>query len=188
MVAIDLSGNGLDRATKLLSGIGTNTDGVMKKTISGLRGHLEKTAQEEIIKVWYFGTDSIKKYSSTVSSYWDKTLTVTFLGKRVPLLRYKVEPQVMHTTSRTPPVRYAMRRDHAMEKLERGFIGIMKNNNRVVMERLKDTRYPIKNRPGLAVSQMLGDEGVTEEIYEQMTIEFEKRLDADVTRILNGWM
>lgn len=56
-----------------------------------------------------------------------------------------------------------------------------------VYERLGPERFPLEEIYGPSTAHMMGNEEVIKAVDEQITDTFEKRLDHEITRLLNGW-
>jgi len=80
-----------------------------------------------------------------------------------------------------------VKRSGTAESLNRAFSAQM-GEHRDIYERLGPSRFPVEELYGPATPQMMySNEDVLDEIEQKMADTYEKRIDHEILRILNGW-
>lgn len=104
-------------------------------------------------------------------------------GSRMPLTSFQVRPG--RPTTRGQRMTVAVRRDSSGGSISRGFVNRLKGGSRLaVLQREGAARYPVRMLFGPAVPQMLGEEGVREEIETRATQVLASRFDHEIGRLL----
>ena len=107
--------------------------------------------------------------------------SVNSKGGVIPLDRFKVTPRTINP-NRKSPIKAAVKKG-AAKSLGSGFMADV--NGPKVFRRQSTARLPIQRLFGPSVPSMLGNEKTREEIQKQGQETFEKRLEHEITRILN---
>ena len=80
-----------------------------------------------------------------------------------------------------------VKRSSAAEVLEHSFQARM-GEHQGIYERIGPSRFPVEEGYGPATTQMMySNEEVTDEIERKVADTYEKRIDHEILRILNGW-
>lgn len=185
-VTVDVAENSLDRATKLLAGI---NGGVYKAVGSALTraAAAGKTAVKKPITGEYAISQSeflarTKNINHFVrESVGGISVVFGFRGSVIPLLKFNT--RIDHGGR----VITQVKRSGAAATLERAFTAQM-GGHRGIYERVGVMRFPVKELYGPATPQMIySSENVTDEMERKMAETYEKRIDHEILRILNGW-
>ena len=111
------------------------------------------------------------------------SMSISFAGHVIPLLSFDVS-----VSKKTGMVSARAMRSGRKEKLLHAFLGRSGDGKRVVLyERTSPQRYPLKELYGPSAAHMLRNERVVEKMSGTIREEFEKRSEAEIWRILNGW-
>ena len=185
-LVVDVVESSLSRTSKLLAGI---SDGLYKAVGSALQraAATGKTAAKKAV------TD---EYAISQSEFLAQTRSINhfvresggglsvafgFAGNVIPLLRFNtsVDGEGRVTTQ--------VKRSGAAETLDRAFVTTT-GHHRGVYEREGASRLPIKELFGPATTQMMySNEAVMDAMEEKMAETYEKRIDHEILRVLNGW-
>jgi hypothetical protein len=185
---VGIAEDSLDRATKLLAGI---PDGVYRAVGSALKraaAHGQTVGAKIVSEEYAIGQNELKRHVKNInrivkdgkSSY---EVTFGYKGWVIPLLKFdtvidrqgRVSARVVRSGTRKAL-------DHAFRAHMGPHVGIY--------ERIGPDRFPVRELYGPATPQLFY-EGAEGEAYEKMDKEirdaFEKRIDREILRVLNGW-
>lgn len=185
-VMVDIAEDSLDRVARLLAGI---NGGVYKAVGSALSRAAAsgKTAVKGAVT---------KEYTISQSEFLARTKNINhvvresgggisvvfgFRGNVIPLMKFNTR------VNGSGQIVTQVKRSGSAETLDRAFSAQM-GGHRGVFERIGPERFPVKELFGPATPQMmLSNEAVTDEIDAKMAETYEKRIDHEILRILNGW-
>ena len=185
-LTVDIAEDSLDRVTKLLAGI---SGGVYKAVGSALTraAAAGKTAAKQPVT---------REYSISQSEFLSQTRNINhlvrdtggglsvvfgFRGNVIPLMKFNTR------VNNSEQVVTQVKRSGAAATLDRAFTAQM-GGHRGVYERVGVKRFPVEELYGPATPQMMySNEEVMDEIEDKMAETYEKRIDHEILRILNGW-
>lgn len=185
-LVVDIAEDSLDKATRLLAGI---SDGVYKAVGSALSraAAAGKTAAKQPIT---------KEYTISQSEFLARTKTINhfvressggisvvfgFRGNVIPLMKFNTR------VNGSGQVVTQVKRSGSAATLDRAFSAQM-GGHRGIYERTGPSRFPVKELYGPATPQMMyANEDVTDEIERKVVETYEKRIDHEILRVLNGW-
>ena len=185
-LTVDIAEDSLDRVTKLLAGI---SGGVYKAVGSALTraAAAGKTAAKQPVT---------REYSISQSEFLSQTRNINhfvrdtggglsvvfgFRGNVIPLMKFNTR------VNNSGQVVTQVKRSGAAATLDRAFTAQM-GEHRGVYERVGAKRFPVEELYGPATPQMMySNEEVTDEIEAKMVETYEKRIDHEILRLLNGW-
>ena len=185
-LTVDIAEDSLDRVTKLLAGI---SGGVYKAVGSALNraAAAGKTAAKQPVT---------REYSISQSEFLSQTRNINhfvrdtggglsvvfgFRGNVIPLMKFNTR------VNNNGQVVTQVKRSGAAATLDRAFTAQM-GGHRGVYERVGVKRFPVEELYGPATPQMMySNEEVTDEIEAKMVETYEKRIDHEILRLLNGW-
>lgn len=185
-LTIDVVESSLDRVTKLLAGI---SGGVYKAVGSALTraAAAGKTAAKQPITQEYTISQSQFLESTKNINHFvresDGSISVVFgfRGNVIPLLRFNTK------VGSDGRVITQVKRSGAETTLDRAFVAKM-GGHRGIYERVGAQRFPVEELYGPATPQMMySNENVLDEIESKMAETYEKRIDHEILRVLNGW-
>lgn len=185
-LTIEVTENCLDHVMKLLAGI---PGGAYKAVGSALKraASTGKTVAKRSVTGEYFITQSqflsctrnINHFERETSG--ELSVAFGFAGYVIPLLKFntRVEKNGLITTQ--------VKRSSSPESLRNAFTATM-GGHFGVYERIGKERFPIKQLFGPSTPQMMySNEKVLDEMDKKMSETVEKRIEHEITRILNGW-
>ena len=185
-LTVDIAEDSLDRVTKLLAGI---SGGVYKAVGSALTraAAAGKTAAKQPVT---------REYSISQSEFLSQTRNINhfvrdtggglsvvfgFRGNVIPLMKFNTR------VNNNGQVVTQVKRSGAAATLDRAFTAQM-GGHRGVYERVGVKRFPVEELYGPATPQMMySNEEVMDEIEDKMAETYEKRIDHEILRVLNGW-
>ena len=175
----------LDRANKLLAGIG-NGSGAFKAINAALR----RAAQSARAKAgtfassrYYISAGGFKghvrdKISMEGGSGGVTGVKLTFAGSVIRLIEFNTR------FSKDGGVAVSVKKGGG-GVISQGFIA---NTGRLgVYERVGASRLPIEQKYGPSAAHMMMDEEVTKSMENKIVETFNERIDHEIDRILNGW-
>lgn len=174
----------LDRVNKILSGI---KGGAHKATYDALRraGESAKTqagrfaaAEYTITKGEFMRNVTLKTQVS--GSGGVASMSIGFAGYVLPLLSFDT------SFSRDGRIRTKIKRNGGAASLQHAFaakvfgpIGIF--------ERIGANRFPVEQKYGPSTGHMMQNEDVVQKMEDTIRETYDKRIEHEITRILNGW-
>jgi len=176
----------LDRVSALLAGV---KGGVYQAVGSALKRAADtgKTAVKKAITQEYTISQSEFLHQTRNYNHFtredDGSLTVSFgyAGYVIPLLRFNT------SVGNDGRIVTQVKRSNPSETLDHAFSAQM-GQHRGVYEREGESRLPVKEFFGPSTPQMMySDEDVLDEMEAKMTETYEKRIDHEILRVLNGW-
>lgn len=185
-LVVDIAEDSLDKATRLLAGI---NGGVYKAVGSALTraAAAGKTAAKQPVT---------KEYTISQSEFLARTRDINhfvredsgglsvvfgFRGNVIPLMKFSTR------VNGSGQVITQVKRSGSAATLDRAFSAQM-GGHRGVYERIGPSRFPVKELYGPATPQMMySNEEVTDEIERKVADTYEKRIDHEILRLLNGW-
>jgi len=183
----DIGGQNLERANKLLAGIPGGVRQAVKWSLirAGRAGETEAgrfAAREYTITKQTFMKNV--RYQSKIRGGAPGggilSLEIEYAGKVLPLLTFNT------SYSRGGRVRVQVKRasagavlDHAFAARVFGPMGIF--------ERVGRPRFPVQQLYGPGTAHMMRNERVIDQMDEKIRETYEKRMETEINRILNGW-
>lgn len=101
----------------------------------------------------------------------------------MPLTAFQLRPR--RATTKRQAFSVSVRRGSG-GGIERGFVNAGQGGRLAALQREETARYPVRLLYGPAAPQMLGDEGVREEIEARATEILGRRFDHEIGRMLRG--
>ena len=185
-VIVDVVEDSLDKATRLLAGI---NGGVYKAVGSALTraAATGKTAAKQPVT---------KEYTISQSEFLARTRNINhfvressggisvvfgFRGNVIPLMKFNTR------VNGSGQIVTQVKRSGSAETLNWAFSAQM-GGHKGIYERIGVKRFPVEELYGPATPQMMySNEEVTDEIERKVADTYEKRIDHEILRILNGW-
>lgn len=185
-LTMEIVEDSIDRVTGLLAGI---SGGVYKAVGSALAraAAAGKTEAKHPVTQEYAISQSeflarTKNINSVVrESNGSISVTFGFAGNVIPLLRFNT------AIDNSGKVTTQVKRSGAAATLNRAFSAQL-GGHRGIYERVGGDRFPVRELYGPATPQMMySNEAVMDAIDQKMVDTYEKRIDHEILRILNGW-
>ena len=176
----------LDRVTKLLSGISGGVYRAIGSSIKRSAQHGLTIGMKIVSEEYAIGSSSLKKYTkniNTVVKEGKSSFQVTFgyRGNVIPLIQFDT------TVGKDGRVFSRVLRTNARKSLDHVFRATM-GSHVGVFERLGPDRFPVKELFGpSAVQAFYAREEVVDKMNDAILETYEKRIEHEISRILNGW-
>ena len=175
----------LDRASKILAGVQGGAwkavHGAMKRAGDTAKTKAGQFAAEEYtINKGDFARNVTVSTSLKGDSGGIVSMDIKYAGHVLPLLTFNTR------FSRDGHITTQVKRNGGSETLQRAFA------ERVfgpigVFERKGASRFPVEQKYGPSTAHMMMNERVIEKMDETIRETFERRIEHEITRILNGW-
>jgi len=210
-IRLTIDSDKLDRATKLLAGIPDGMSKALKSAIARTTSTVRSQSSRAISSVYAISINNLRGNvyvrSRQQSSPDGVVGVIQFAGNKIPLFRYDSSPKyptkdrsrtvhaIIHGGWRTVNPSMAASahqlRSTGQTRFEHVFVAMMKNGHTGIFERnggiSRTGGDAISEIMGSSYTQMLAKTEVLEEISEKAIETFDKRMEHEITRILNGW-
>ena len=185
-LTVDIAEDSLDRVTKLLAGIsgGGYKAGGSALTRAAAAG--KTAAKQPVTREYSISQSEFLSQTRNINHFVRDTgggLSVVFgfRGNVIPLMKFNTR------VNNSGQVVTQVKRSGAAATLDRAFTAQM-GGHRGVYERVGVKRFPVEELYGPATPQMMySNEEVMDEIEDKMAETYEKRIDHEILRVLNGW-
>lgn len=185
-VIVDVVEDSLPRVQALLSGIKSGWQKAVGSAIkraadSGKTISKKAVTQEYAISqnTYLYETRNINHFQN--DSTGGVSVVVGYAGYAIPLLKFDT------TVSGDGRVSAHAKRSSPKESLDHAFLANMGGHSGIY-ERTGNARFPVRQIYGPATPQMIySNEAVTDAIEEKMVETYEKRIEQEILRILNGY-
>lgn len=175
----------LDRVNKILAGV---PGGSMKAVYAALKraGDTAKTKAGQFAAAEYTVTkgDFMKnvkmKSHITGGSGGTASMNISYAGSVLPLLTFNTR------FSRKGLVQTQVKRSGAAAVLQHAFAASIFGPI-AIFERLGAPRFPVEQKFGPSTGHMMQNEEVIKQMEETIRETYEKRIEHEITRVLNGW-
>lgn len=162
------------------------------KALSGAIRRANTTVRAQAVKsikgVYAISTQNIRA-QTTISMRTQKmdggiVGTVSFAGYKLPLYRFNVSPKM---PVQRATVKAAVLNGNGQTPFKDAFIAKMKSGHTGMFQRDTSARTPITEFMGPSTAQMAGNSVVIEQVEDAAQATVNKRLEAEISRILNGY-
>lgn len=185
-MVVDIAENSLDRATKLLAGIHGGVykavGGALARAASSAKSAIKRPITEDYaISQSEFLSRTRDMNHFTREASGEISVVFGFVGSVIPLTKFNTR------VDRTGRVTTQVKRSGAATALEHAFRAQM-GGHTGIYEREGPERMPVHELYGPATTQMMySDEHIMDTAEEAMVETFDKRIDHEINRLLNGW-
>ena len=176
----------LDRVTKLLAGI---PDGVYRAVGSAIKRaaqHGLSVGMKIVSGEYAISQGELKRRTKNINTVvkdgaGSYEVTFGYRGNVIPLIRFDTR------IDRSGRVSTRVLRRNSRQILERAFTARV-GTHTGIFERETDERFPIKELFGpSAVQAFYAREETVDKMDEEIIKTYERRIDHEITRVLNGW-
>ena len=185
---IEISSETVQRVESILSGVPKGAERALTNAINRGVSRVKTSAMRRVKAVYTVQSSALTAATKTKVQKADAGSligSVSFNGAKIPLYKFSVTPKVPGTGQ---AVYAAVKRGGGGTSEEGAFIATMGSTGHVgVFERVKETRFPIKERMGLAAAQMVENEQVMPQIEEEAQEVVNQRIEHEIERLLNGY-
>lgn len=205
-IKMSIDAKGVERVNKLLAGI----EGGAQKALFNAIGRAQSKVRTETTKAISSAYAITQQNIRAATNIKSRTYThdngvvgeITYAGTKIPLYRFDVNPKIptldrqrkikvlltggWATLHPSIPVAATIKRGGSRTTSTSAFIARMKSGHIGVFERMGESGK-IRERMGLATAQMAENSMVLEDVERQAQETITKRLEHEITRILNGF-
>lgn len=176
----------LEKAARLLAGI---PGGVQKAVGSALKRsaqHGLTIGMKIVAEEYAIGQNVLKNYTHNINSVvrdgaGSYDVTFGYRGSGIPLIRFDT------SVSRDGRVSARVLRSSAREAFDHAFRATL-GGHTGIYERLGPKRFPVEEKFGPSgVQAFYARESTTDKMDEAINEMYNKRIDHEITRVLNGW-
>ncbi len=181
-LTMDLAEDGFERAAQILAGIPGGAKKAIGSALARAGNAGRTTAKRAVTEEYNVSAGLFSAYTRNINHFESEAgggLSVVFgyQGNSIPLIHFVRSPGT--------PVQVSVMKggggtlDHAFDANIHHF---------GIFERIEKPRFPVKELYGPATPQMMySNEAVLDKVDEKVAETFEKRLDHEISRILNGY-
>lgn len=183
---IELSAKQIEHAQKMLGHIPGAAQKAAAHAINRATQTAKSAAATEARKSYVIKHgDVLKTITIRKASPGDLTAAVVSRGHVVALPKFRVTPRQPQPT-RKKPIQVRVKRNDGGGPINSAFVAKMRSGHIGVFNRTGGKRFPIIQRYGPSVPQMLGSPSVRLWVEQRATEMLDKRLDHEIKRILQG--
>ena len=185
-LVVDIAEDSLDKATRLLAGINGGVYKAVGSALTRAAAAGKTAAKQPVTKEYTISQSEFLARTRNINHFVRETgggLSVVFgfRGNVIPLMKFSTR------VNGSGQVVTQVKRSGSAATLDRAFSAQM-GGHRGVYERIGPSRFPVKELYGPATPQMMySNEDVTDEIERKVADTYEKRIDHEILRLLNGW-
>lgn len=185
-VIVDVVEDSLDKATRLLAGINGGVYKAVGSALSRAAATGKTAAKQPVTKEYTISQSECLARTRNINHFVRESsggisVVFGFRGNVIPLMKFNTR------VNGSGQIVTQVKRSGSAETLNRAFSAQM-GGHRGVYERIGPSRFPVKELYGPATPQMMySNEEVTDEIERKMADTYEKRIDHEILRLLNGW-
>ena len=185
---IEISAEAVERVNKILSGVPKGAEKAMSNAMNRGLQKVKTSALKQVKTVYAVKSGDFNAATRTRirnTSAGSLAGYISFSGVKIPLYKFNSTPKVPGTGQM---VRAGLFKG-VFTPFEHAFIAGMRSGHLGIFER-KDPppkRLPIGERMGHSGAEMVGNAAVIPEIEKQAQEVIDKRIDHEISRILNGY-
>ncbi|MBE6537941.1 MAG: hypothetical protein E7671_00560 [Ruminococcaceae bacterium] len=181
----DIGATSLDRVTKILAGIPGGAKKAIGSALKRASSSGEAFAARAVRSEYHIGASDFKEYtksSKQISATSAGTeVSIKYHGTHIPLVRFDTH------YDKDGKVVSRVKRSSARETLNNAFTAMF-GGVVGIYERKGDARFPLRQLYGPATPQMMdANDDVSESIANHMRETFDKRIEHEMLRVMNGW-
>ena len=185
-VIVDVVEDSLDKATRLLAGINGGVYKAVGSALSRAAATGKTAAKQPVTKEYTISQSEFLARTRNINHFVRESsggisVVFGFRGNVIPLMKFNTR------VNGSGQIVTQVKRSGSAETLNRAFSAQM-GGQKGIYERVGVKRFPVEELYGPATPQMMySNEEVTDEIERKVADTYEKRIDHEILRILNGW-
>ena len=185
-VIVDVVEDSLDKATRLLAGINGGVYKAVGSALSRAAATGKTAAKQPVTKEYTISQSEFLARTRNINHFVRESsggisVVFGFRGNVIPLMKFNTR------VNGSGQIVTQVKRSGSAETLNRAFSAQM-GGHKGIYERVGVKRFPEEELYGPATPQMMySNEEVTDEIERKVADTYEKRIDHEILRILNGW-
>lgn len=185
-VIVDVVEDSLDKATRLLAGINGGVYKAVGSALSRAAATGKTAAKQPVTKEYTISQSEFLARTRSINHFVRESsggisVVFGFRGNVIPLMKFNTR------VNGSGQIVTQVKRSGSAETLNRAFSAQM-GGHKGIYERVGVKRFPVEELYGPATPQMMySNEEVTDEIERKVADTYEKRIDHEILRLLNGW-
>lgn len=184
-IIVDIAEDSLDRAQKLLAGIGGGWEKAIGSALSRAANTGKTVAKRAVTSEYNIDQSMFMRSTRNINHYVRAGngvgVVFGYAGYVIPLLYFASTP------SSDGRISVNVKKSTAAEVLDHAFVAQM-GHHKGIYERVGPSRFPVEEKYGPATPQMMySNEKVANQIEEKVVDTFNQRIDHEILRIMNGW-
>jgi len=184
---VDIAEESLSRAEKLLVGIKNGAQIAVGNALARAATSGKTMASRAITKEYLISQAQVRENTYNINHFTkssDGGITVSFgyKGYVIPLIKFDT------SIDQSGKIKTRVKRNGTKEILDRAFIAKVGGHTGVFEREYDELRTPIQELFGPSTPQMMySNEAVLDSIEDKAIETYEKRIEHEITRLLNGW-
>lgn len=183
---IEISAETIERVETLLAGVPKGAERALSNAMNRGLSKMKTGAAKKVREVYTVQSSAINEATNTriqKASTGNLAGYIHFSGYKIPLYKFKVTPKAPGIKKQ---VTAAVKKGGGTA-FENAFIAQMKSGHIRVFERETSKRFPIEEKMGLAMAQMVGNQNVIAELEKEAQETVNTRITHEIDRLLNGY-
>ena len=183
---IEISAEQIERVNAVLSGLHNAPNKVFYNVINRALTTVRSQSGKLVAATYQMKQIEIKiKYNMRLKRATEGDLAgqIEFAGTVIPLMKFKVSPK----EPRQKTVSVSVLRESGGKRLESAYVADLGRYGVGVFERLTSRRATSQQLFGPSVAHMVENENVLERVEDSAQGTVDKRLEHEISRILNGY-
>lgn len=185
---ITITAEQIERVNLILSGVPGGIEKALSSTIRRANNTVRSETLKGITTVYAITRQNVRAETTikvrTQSSDGGIVGTVLLAGHKIPLYRFNVSPTI---PIQRATVSAAVLAGNGRTPFQDAFIARMQSGHTDMFERDGSKRLPISEFMGPSTAQMAGNSIVLADVEEKAQEVINKRVEHEITRILNGY-
>ena len=185
-VFVDVVEEGIPRVQKILAGINGGWQKAVGSAITRAASAGKTEAKKAVTSEYLISQGTFLRNTRNINNFQRDSeggisVNFGFAGHVIPLMQFST------SVSRSGRVTTQVKKSGAREALNNAFKATM-GAHVGIYERIGPDRFPVRELYGPATPQMMySNEEVFDRIEDKMVGEYEKRIDHEILRLMNGW-
>lgn len=185
-LTVDIAEESLGRVSKLLSGINGGLYKAVGSALTRSAAAGRTVAKRAVTKEYSISSNEFLSRTKNINHFvkdagGNISVEFGFRGYVIPLLVFNTK------FGKDGRIVTQVKREKAASQLDHAFVAQV-GGHRGVFEREGDERFPIHELYGPATPQMMySNEDVLDEMEAKMADTYEKRIEHELMRVMNGW-
>jgi hypothetical protein len=183
---IEISDETIERVEQLLAGVSKGAERALSNAMNRGLSRIKTVSSKKVREVYTVQSSAINESNNTriqKASTGSLVGYIHFSGYKIPLYKFKVTPKEPGTRKKV----VAAVKKGGGTPFEHAFIAQMGTDHIGVFERKTNKRFPIEEKMGLAMAQMVGNQNIVAEIEKEAQKTVDKRIEHEIDRLLNGY-
>ncbi len=185
-IILEVAEYSLDKVETLLAGIDRGVYRAVGSALSRAAAAGKTAAKSAVTKEYTISQGEFLQRTKNINhfvheSYGSLSVVFGFYGYVIPLIQFNTK------VGKDGRIVAQVKRSGAAQTLDRAFVAQM-GGHRGIYERVGVKKRPVKELYGPATPQMMyANEAVIDNVEAKMIDTYEKRIDHEIIRVLNGW-